>query len=141
MRTLLISINAKYIHTNNAVRLLKANCDFDVEIYEYTIKDSIKDIINEMSSIEVVNHLFDLAVISPIWSWFYRNNVYFTRCWSQKSGSKYVIVHRKKAFSKTSTSNFRHKCAWNLTSTSSKMPFSYGWSHMFSCQNRKEQLF
>ena len=50
MRTLLISINAKYIHTNNAVRLLKANCDFDVDIYEYTIKDSVGEIIKDIHS-------------------------------------------------------------------------------------------
>jgi radical SAM superfamily enzyme YgiQ (UPF0313 family) len=48
MKTLLISINAKYIHTNNAVRLLKANCDFDIDILEYTIKDSIEDIIKDI---------------------------------------------------------------------------------------------
>lgn len=49
MKTLLISINAKYIHTNNAVRLLKANSDFDVDILEYTIKDDIEDIIKEIT--------------------------------------------------------------------------------------------
>ena len=50
MKTLLISINAKYIHTNNAVRLLKANSDFDVDIYEYTIKDNIEKIISDITS-------------------------------------------------------------------------------------------
>ena len=44
MKTVLLSINAKYIHTNNAVRLLKANTDFLVNIMEYTIKDDINDI-------------------------------------------------------------------------------------------------
>jgi len=48
MKTLLISINAKYIHTNNAVRLLKANSDFDLDIFEYTIKDDISKIINDI---------------------------------------------------------------------------------------------
>jgi len=48
MKTLLISINAKYIHTNNAVRLLKANSDFDIDIYEYTIKDDINKIIDDI---------------------------------------------------------------------------------------------
>lgn len=48
MKTLLVSINAKYIHTNNAVRLLKANCDFDVEIFEYTIKDDLDQIVKEI---------------------------------------------------------------------------------------------
>jgi len=48
MKTLLISINAKYIHTNNAVRLLKMNSDFPIEIFEYTIKDDIDVIINDI---------------------------------------------------------------------------------------------
>ena len=48
MKTLLVSINAKYIHTNNAVRLLKANSDFDVSIFEYTIKDDIEKIITDI---------------------------------------------------------------------------------------------
>ena len=48
MKTLLISINAKYIHTNNAVRLLKANSDFKIDIFEYTIKDDINKIISDI---------------------------------------------------------------------------------------------
>ncbi len=48
MKTLLVSINAKYIHTNNAVRLLKANSDFDIDIFEYTIKDDIDNIIKDI---------------------------------------------------------------------------------------------
>lgn len=48
MKVLLISINAKYIHTNNAVRLLKANCDFPVDIFEYTIKDPLEKIIRDI---------------------------------------------------------------------------------------------
>lgn len=50
MKTLLISINAKYIHTNNAVRLLKANSDFDIDILEYTIKDDIDEIIEAIQN-------------------------------------------------------------------------------------------
>jgi len=48
MKTILLSINAKYIHTNNAVRLLKANTDFLVDIMEYTIKDDIEQIVNDI---------------------------------------------------------------------------------------------
>ncbi len=48
MKTVLVSINAKYIHTNNAVRLLKANSTFDVDILEYTIKDKLEDIVEEL---------------------------------------------------------------------------------------------
>ena len=48
MKVLLVSINAKYIHTNNAVRLLKVNSPFDPEIFEYTIKDDINQIIEDI---------------------------------------------------------------------------------------------
>ena len=55
MKTLLVSINSKFIHTNMAVRYLKANCDFDVFIKEYTIKDEVsfilKDILREKPEI------------------------------------------------------------------------------------------
>ncbi len=39
MKPLFVAIDAKYIHTNNAVRLLKANTSFDADILEFTIKD------------------------------------------------------------------------------------------------------
>ncbi len=45
MNILLVGINSKYIHPNVAIRYLKANCDFDVEILEFTIKDPIDRII------------------------------------------------------------------------------------------------
>ena len=49
MKVLLLSINAKYIHTNNAVRLLKANSTFNPEILEYTIKDDINEMVKEIN--------------------------------------------------------------------------------------------
>ena len=52
MRVLLISINAKYIHTNNAVRLLKVNSSFQPTIFEYTIKDDIDTIIKDIESFQ-----------------------------------------------------------------------------------------
>ena len=52
MKVLLISINAKYIHTNNAVRLLKANSSFNPEILEFTIKDKISDIVETIEAIK-----------------------------------------------------------------------------------------
>ena len=39
MKTLLIGINSKYIHPNIAIRLLKANTNYDVDIIEFNIKD------------------------------------------------------------------------------------------------------
>ena len=44
MKTLLIGINSKYIHPNVAIRLLKANCNYDVDIKEFNIKDSVNTI-------------------------------------------------------------------------------------------------
>ncbi len=46
MNNLLIGINAKYIHPNMAIRLLKANAFFPVEIKEWTIKDKPQIIAN-----------------------------------------------------------------------------------------------
>ena len=71
MKTVLISVNAKYIHTNNAVRLLKVNTDFPVDIMEYTIKDAIEKIV---SDIELVNpevlgfsiYIWNISIITKI---------------------------------------------------------------------------
>ena len=46
MKSLLIGINAKYIHPNLAIRLLKKNTSYEVDIIEFTIKDSIENIYN-----------------------------------------------------------------------------------------------
>ena len=48
MKILLIGINSKFIHPNMAIRYLKANSDFDVDIKEYTIKDNIDYIIKDI---------------------------------------------------------------------------------------------
>ncbi|MBN2540564.1 MAG: DUF4080 domain-containing protein, partial [Bacilli bacterium] len=48
MKTLLVAINSKYIHPNMAVRYLKANCDFAVEIFEFTIKDNLDIILDKI---------------------------------------------------------------------------------------------
>ena len=44
MKSLLIAVNAKYIHPNLAIRLLKKNTSYDVDIKEFTIKDNIDNI-------------------------------------------------------------------------------------------------
>ncbi|MFW5893353.1 MAG: B12-binding domain-containing radical SAM protein, partial [Bacillota bacterium] len=41
MVPLFVAINAKFIHTNNAVRLLKANSSYASEFIEFTIKDDL----------------------------------------------------------------------------------------------------
>lgn len=48
MKTLLVAINAKYIHTNLAVRYLYTYCkdSCDIDFIEFTIKDNKENIIN-----------------------------------------------------------------------------------------------
>ncbi|WP_058301522.1 B12-binding domain-containing radical SAM protein [Gorillibacterium timonense] len=50
MNVVLATLNAKYIHTNLALRLLKAYCgeEFPVEIAEYTIKDPTMNIVTDL---------------------------------------------------------------------------------------------
>lgn len=45
MKTLIIGINAKYIHPNLAIRLLKKNTEYPTDIIEFTIKDNKEKII------------------------------------------------------------------------------------------------
>lgn len=46
MNIVLLGINSKYIHTNLAIRYLKANCSLPVEIKEFTIKDSVQEMLD-----------------------------------------------------------------------------------------------
>lgn len=50
MNIICTTLNAKYIHTNIAIRYLKAYAepDFDIEITEYTIKDPIMNIVTDL---------------------------------------------------------------------------------------------
>ncbi len=50
MKTVVATLNAKYIHTSLALRYLKAYCqkDFPVEIAEYTIKDPVLNIVSDL---------------------------------------------------------------------------------------------
>ena len=73
MKVLLVSINAKYIHTNNAVRLLKVNSSFNPEILEYTIKDNIDDIVEEINSKEAdviacSCYIWNIGLFKKIWN-------------------------------------------------------------------------
>ena len=44
MKTLLVGINSKYVHTNLAIRNIKAYCnDDDIYIYEATINDNVDE--------------------------------------------------------------------------------------------------
>lgn len=50
MKVLLSTLNAKYIHTCLAIRLLKAYSqhEFDIELAEYTIKDPVMNIVSDL---------------------------------------------------------------------------------------------
>jgi radical SAM superfamily enzyme YgiQ (UPF0313 family) len=52
MRVLLVSLNAKYIHTNLAIRYLEAFCkdinNLDIKIREFTINDQLQGILREI---------------------------------------------------------------------------------------------
>ena len=71
MKTILIGINAKYIHTNLAIRLLKANCDYEVDFKEFTIKDNPKEIRDF-----IISNNYKLVGISAyIWNIEYIKNL------------------------------------------------------------------
>lgn len=50
MKVVLSTLNAKYIHTSLAIRLLKAYSEkeFDIELAEYTIKDPVMNIVSDL---------------------------------------------------------------------------------------------
>ena len=64
MKTLLIGINSKYIHPNLAIRLLKANTDYDVDIREFNIKDDI----NKINQFILENNYNVVAFSCYIWN-------------------------------------------------------------------------
>ncbi|KAA9008488.1 DUF4080 domain-containing protein [Paenibacillus spiritus] len=50
MKVILATLNAKYIHTSLAIRLLKAYSgrEFDIELAEYTIKDPAMNVVSDL---------------------------------------------------------------------------------------------
>ena len=64
MKTLLIGINSKYIHPNIAIRLLKVNTSYDVDIIEFNIKDNINKIYDYITN----NHYTVVAFSCYIWN-------------------------------------------------------------------------
>lgn len=66
MKTLITTLNSKYIHTSLALRLLYVATyhDFDIDFKEYTIKDSLEHIVDDLLSM----HLDVIAFSSYIWN-------------------------------------------------------------------------
>ena len=50
MKIIAATLNAKYIHTNLAIRYLKAYAEpeFNVDLVEYTIKDPVMNIVSDL---------------------------------------------------------------------------------------------
>ena len=82
------------------------------ELCEHAQKTKITsdDQIIYKSSTELYMHQLKLSLLYPL--------------------KTFVMIHGKRACVKTSTSKFRYRCTWILTSTSWNMPFSYGSSHL-----------
>ena len=79
MKVILVAIDAKFIHTNLAIRLLKANTTYPIHIKEFTIKDQRQHISEQLQiespdvigfSVYIWNRLFVLQLIQEIRSWF-----------------------------------------------------------------------
>lgn len=77
MKTVLVGINAKYIHPNLAIRLLKKNTNYETDILEYTIKDSITKIINDILKYDVIAfscYIWNIEIIKKILITIKNNN-------------------------------------------------------------------
>ncbi len=55
MKTLITTLNSKFIHTSLALRLLYISCvdKFDIDFKEYTIKDNLNDVCEDILSMNV----------------------------------------------------------------------------------------
>lgn len=71
MKIVLVGINSKYIHPNLAIRYLKANSSYPVNLLEYTIKDHpdtmISDIVNETPEIIAFSvYIWNIEIIKNL---------------------------------------------------------------------------
>lgn len=48
LKIILCGIDSKYIHSNLAIRYLKANTSYPTSLMEFTIKDSVFDIVQQI---------------------------------------------------------------------------------------------
>ena len=71
MKSLLIGINAKYIHPNLAIRLLKKNTTYDVDIKEFNIKNTSLELYNYITenAYEIVGfscYIWNIELINEV---------------------------------------------------------------------------
>ncbi len=68
MKTLITTLNSKYIHTSLALRLLYVATyhDFDIDFKEYTIKDSLEHIVDDLLSmhLDVIAFLLIFGILN-----------------------------------------------------------------------------
>lgn len=77
MKICLIGINAKYIHPNLAIRLLKANTIYNTDILEFNIKDSYTSIIESIKNYDVLcfsTYIWNIEIIKKILEYFKNKN-------------------------------------------------------------------
>lgn len=72
MKTLITTLNSKFIHTSLSLRLLYVASykDFDIDFKEYTIKDSLEHIVSDILSMNIQI----LAFSCYIWNIEYTKN-------------------------------------------------------------------
>ena len=69
MKTVLVGINAKYIHPNLAIRLLKKNTSYPVDLLEFTIKDNIDSIFDKLVKYDVIAfscYIWNIKIIKKL---------------------------------------------------------------------------
>lgn len=69
MKAVLIGINAKYIHPNLAIRLLKSNTNYDCDFIEFNIKDNYLDIYNQIKGYDILcfsTYIWNIEIIKKI---------------------------------------------------------------------------
>ena len=80
MKTLLLGINSKYIHPNIAIRLLKVNCDYPIDLKEFNIKDSVDSIYsyiidNGYNIVGFSCYIWNIALVNSLLPMLRKHNI------------------------------------------------------------------
>ena len=80
MKTLLLGINSKYIHPNMAIRLLKANCEYEVDIKEFNIKNTVEEITeyilsNQYEVVGFSSYIWNIKLVKKILFQLKKHNI------------------------------------------------------------------
>lgn len=69
MKKVLVGINSKYIHPSFGLHQIKTNSKYDLPLLEFTIKDDIEKIINEISEYDLIafsTYIWNIEIIKTI---------------------------------------------------------------------------